>query len=172
MTHLYFGDGKGKTTAALGLLLRAAGCGWKCVLVQFLKDWDCGELRSLERLTDITVLRGKAEGAAFARDMSADQLEKTRAMHEDNLRRAMQLCGDGGMLVLDEAADAIKLGLLGEDTVRELMEQRRGREDAELVITGHSVPDWILQRSDYITELVKRRHPYDNGVLARRGIEW
>lgn len=172
MTHLYFGDGKGKTTAALGLLLRAAGHGWKCVLVQFLKDWDCGELRSLARLPGIEVLRGKAAGAVFAKDMSEEQLRLTRETHEENLRRASGLCGDGGLLVLDEAADAVALGLLGEEPVRALLDRRRGAAGAELAVTGHSAPGWIAERADYITEFVKRRHPYDGGAAARRGIEW
>jgi cob(I)alamin adenosyltransferase len=171
MIHFYYGDGKGKTTAALGLLLRAAGCGWRCALVQFLKDWDCGELRSLERL-GVEVLRGKADGAAFAKDMSEAQLLKTREIHEENLRRASMLCRDGGLLVLDEVTDALKLGLLDETPVRELLDKCRGSDDRELVVTGHAAPSWIAERADYITELVKRRHPYDGGVTARRGIEW
>jgi cob(I)alamin adenosyltransferase len=169
MLHLYYGDGKGKTTAALGLLLRAAGAGWSCVLVQFLKDWDSGELRTLEQLPGVTVLRGKASGAGFAKDMSPEQLDETRAIHEENLRRASERCRDGGLLVLDEAVDAMRLGLLGEDSVRALLD---GSRDLELVITGHGAPGWLAERADYITEFVKRRHPYDSGVLARRGIEW
>ena len=65
LIHIYFGDGKGKTTAALGLAVRAAGCGRKVVIVQFLKDWNCGELESLALLPNVTVLRGKAQGGVF-----------------------------------------------------------------------------------------------------------
>ncbi|NLB29600.1 MAG: cob(I)yrinic acid a,c-diamide adenosyltransferase [Clostridiales bacterium] len=169
LNHVYYGAGKGKTTAALGLILRAAGCGIPCVLVQFLKDAKCGELESLEKL-GVTVLRGKAPQAAFARDMTPGQLEETRRIHNDNLAKAAELSAGGGLLVLDELLDAVELSLVDENAVRELLENKP--DDLELVLTGHSEVPWIFKKADYITEMVKRAHPFDRGIKGRRGVEF
>ena len=169
LTHIYYGLGKGKTTAALGLVLRASGCGIPCVVLQFLKDSKCGELESLEKL-GVAVLRGKAPAAMFTRDMTPEQLEETRAIHNKNLADAVLLSKDGGLLVLDELLDAVALELVDEKAVRELLET--GPENLELVITGHSEIPWIFEKADYITEMKKHRHPYDSGIMGRRGIEF
>lgn len=169
LNHVYYGLGKGKTTAALGLILRAAGCGVPCVLAQFLKDTVCGELDALERL-GIPVFRGKAPGAMFTKDMTSEQLEETRAIHNRNLAAAIEMSQSGGLLVLDELLDAVALELVDESAVRELLENKP--VELELVITGHSEIPWIFEHADYITEMVKRRHPYDSGISGRRGIEF
>ncbi|MDR0905568.1 MAG: cob(I)yrinic acid a,c-diamide adenosyltransferase [Oscillospiraceae bacterium] len=170
MIHVYFGNGKGKTTAALGLLLRASGCGLKCVLVQFLKDWNSGELVALAELPNVTVLRGKASGHSFTKDMTEEQLAATRDIHNENLKSAIEAVSGGGLLVLDELLDAVRLNLLNEQTLRALLDAVP--ENLEVVITGHGEVDWITDRADYVTEMVKRRHPYDKGVTARRGVEF
>lgn len=170
LTHVYFGDGKGKTTASIGLIVRAAGCGLRCVLVQFLKDTKCGELETLAKIPGVTVLRGKAPGGMFVKDMTEAQLAETRRIHDANLAEGIELCRDGGLLVLDEALDAVSLQLVSEEPLRELLEARP--EGLELVITGHAEVPWVLERADYITEMVKRRHPYDAGIMGRRGIEF
>jgi cob(I)alamin adenosyltransferase len=171
MIHIYYGDGKGKTTAALGLILRAAGAGLKCVIVQFLKDFQCAELDSLGRL-GVTVLRGKAPGKAFTRDMSPDQLSETARIHNENLDAATEMLRSGqcDVLVLDEALDALRLGLLDEAKFHALIENPP--ENAEIVITGHQMITWVTERADYITEMRKHAHPYDKGVQARKGIEF
>ena len=169
LNHIYYGLGKGKTTAALGLILRAAGCGVPCILVQFLKDSKCGELESLEKL-GVTVFRGKAPHTMFARDMTSEQLEETRGIHNRNLTEAIEMSKNGGLLVLDELLDAVALGLVDEGTVRALIENKP--ESLEIVITGHSEIPWIFEKADYITEMKKHRHPYDSGIMGRRGIEF
>jgi len=172
LTHIYFGDGKGKTTAALGLALRASGCGKSVVIVQFLKDWKCGELSSLGLLSGITVLRGKAPGGVFIRDMSDEDKAATRSIHDQNLKKALELQKNGqcDMLILDEAIDAYRLGVLDPELFEELLDSKP--ESLELVITGHSPDARLLERADYVTEMVKRKHPYDMGVAARKGIEF
>ena len=172
LTHLYFGNGKGKTTAALGLALRAAGCGQRVVVVQFLKDWKCGELDSLELLPNIKVMRGKATGGVFVRDMSDEQKAETKAIHDENLKNAldMQKNLQCDLLVLDEAIDAYRLGVLDTALFEGLVDKKP--EGLELVITGHNPDTWMLEKADYVTEMVKRKHPYDTGVAARRGVEF
>lgn len=171
LVHVYTGDGKGKTTAALGLLLRAAGRGIPAVLVQFLKGGPSGELESLKRLPGVTVLRGKA-GTSFAAAMSRAEREAAKALHDRNLRRGTDLARRGacGLLVLDEVMAALKHGLLEEGLLRDLLESPPA--GVELVLTGRDAPDWLLERADYVTEMKKIRHPYDRGIAARPGIEY
>ena len=171
-THYYYGKGKGKTTAALGLALRASGHGLSVVIVQFLKDWDCGELRSLERLPNIAVFRGKSPGGVFVRDMDEAEKAETKAIHEENLKRALALVDAGlcDVLILDEASDAARLGVLDKEMLAGLVS---GKPEAlELVITGHFPDAALMSEADYVTEMVKRKHPFDAGVAARRGVEY
>ena len=172
LTHVYYGDGKGKTTAALGLALRAAGHGRSVVIVQFLKDWKSGELISLELLPNITVLRGKASGGVFIHQMSDEQKAETKAIHDNNLKAALEKerKGQCDLLVLDEAIDAYVLGVLDVELFEGLLFNKPTA--LELVITGHNPDARLLDCADYVTEMVKRKHPYDSGVGARRGIEF
>jgi cob(I)alamin adenosyltransferase len=172
LIHIYYGNGKGKTTAALGLALRAAGCGKRVVIVQFLKDWKSGELGSLVLIPNITVFRGMASGNGFTRDMTDEQKAETKAIHDDNLKKALELQKDGlcDMLVLDEAIDAYGLGMLDEKLFEGLLDNKP--DELELVITGHKSDARLIDRADYATEMVKRKHPYDKGVAARRGVEF
>ena len=171
-THIYFGSGKGKTSAALGLALRASGSGKDVVIVQFLKDWKCGELDSLALLPNVTVFRGKSSGGVFIRDMSEESKAETMAIHNANLRKALDLQANGqcDLLILDEAVDAYQLGVLDSKMFENLLENKP--EPLELVITGHRPDAQMLERGDYVTEMVKHRHPYDKGVKERRGIEF
>lgn len=171
LIHVYYGSGKGKTTAALGLAFRASGYDMKTVIVQFLKNSPCGEVVSAERSENIEILRGKA-GKAFAFTMSQEEKKETRAIHDLNLQKAKKLVesGECDLLILDEALDAYELGLLDEAAFRSMVMDKP--EGLELVITGHRPIDWVLKRADYITEMVKHRHPYDAGIRARKGIEF
>lgn len=171
LTHVYYGSGKGKTTAALGLAVRASGSGKKVVIVQFLKGSDTGELISLSRLPDITVLRGTA-AKVFIRDMSLQQLEETKKIQNGNLIKALEIVASEmcDLLILDEALDAYQLGLLDENLFLHLV--FRKPESLELVITGHKPEDKIIKAADYVTEMIKIKHPYDCGITARKGIEF
>lgn len=171
LTHVYYGYGKGKTTAALGLALRAAGVGKKVVIVQFLKDSNTGELKSLGLLPDVTVLRGTA-AKVFARDMDAVQLEETKIIQNGNLQKALDIVKAGAcdLLILDEALDAYQLGLLDEQLFLDLVNHKP--QSLELVITGHKPDTQIMEKADYVTEMRKVKHPYDKGVPARRGVEF
>ena len=171
LIHVYYGNGKGKTTAALGLAVRAAGCGKKVVIVQFLKDSNTSELCQLQLLQNITVLRGTA-AKVFVRNMTPEQLAQTKTIQTGNLEKALELVksGDCDLLILDEGLDAYQLHLLDEATLLDLVLHKP--EQLELVITGHKPDDIIIGKADYVTEMVKIKHPYDNGITARRGIEF
>jgi cob(I)alamin adenosyltransferase len=172
LIHVYFGDGKGKTTAALGLALRAAGCGKKVVIVQFLKAWDCGEHNSLEQLPNVTLLRGKPAGGKFVRDMSDEEILETKTSQDKALKNALELADKSqcDMLILDEAIDAQSLGVLDTLLFEETIYNKP--DPLELIITGHNPDERLLAQADYVTEMVKRKHPYDEGVCARQGIEF
>ena len=171
LIYVYYGYGKGKTTAALGLALRAAGCGKKVVIVQFLKGTNTGELNCLNRLPNITVLRGTA-AKGFVNDMTPEQLEKTKQMQDSNLIKALDIVGSGccDLLILDEALDAYQLGLLNAGLFLDLVSNKP--EALALAITGHKPDDAVISRADYVTEMVKIKHPYDNGIKARKGVEF
>lgn len=170
MIHLYYGDGKGKTTAALGLTIRALGSGFKVVFVQFLKNQATGELAVLDGLQGVTVLRGK-EGSGFSFSMTEEEKEKTKRLHTENLKSAIALAASGkcDMLVLDEAVGAYARDLIDKALLEEFV--RKKPEDLELVLTGRNPAEWMIGLADYVSEIKKIKHPYDRGIPARAGIE-
>lgn len=170
LIHLYCGDGKGKTTAALGLTIRASGAGFRVVFVQFLKSYDTGELSVLDRLPNVTVLRGK-EGNAFSFAMTDWEKEKNRIFQTENLTKATELATSGNcdMLVLDEAAGAYNRDLIDRSILEDFV--RNKPEGLELVMTGRNPAQWMLDCADYVSEIRKVKHPYDKGIPARSGIE-
>lgn len=170
LTRIHCGDGKGKTTAAVGLCARAAGEGRRVVLVQFLKNAATGELAPLEAL-GVRILRGKS-GSAFSFRMTDEEKRLSRAVHDENLDTALALVGDGtvDLLVLDEAVGACNRGLLDEQKLRALLEKKP--PELALVLTGRNPPPWMLEHADEVSEFGKLKHPYESGVSARHGIEY
>lgn len=171
LIHLYFGEGKGKTTAAMGLALRAAGSGVRVHIVQFLKGTPSGEIALLQQLPNVTVARPKA-GGKFARQMNGEERQATLQAHTDALRQAEQIAKAGGcgLLVLDEALGAVGTGLLDKDALMALVREKPPA--LELVLTGRGPWDEILQLADYATEMRMHKHPYTQGVMARKGVEY
>jgi len=172
LIHLYYGDGKGKTTAALGLALRAAGCGKNVIIVEFIKNWSSGEHNSLAQIINIQVFRGKAAGGKFIHEMTDEEKQETKTSQDECLQKAIKLIEAGlcDMLILDEATDAYELGVLDAVLLEELIYNKP--EYLELVITGHNPDERLVKHADYVTEMKKHKHPYDEGVSARRGIEF
>ncbi|MDR3355639.1 MAG: cob(I)yrinic acid a,c-diamide adenosyltransferase [Spirochaetaceae bacterium] len=169
MIHVYTGDGKGKTTAAVGLAVRAAGSGGKVVFAQFIKSMPSGELAPLEKL-GITVIRSRTRfGFTFQMDAATKELcgnEQRRIL--DDAAAAVRQQG-AAMLVLDEVLDALGAAVLDEDSLRALL--RSPGIDCEIVLTGRPVPDWLAEAADYHSHVKKIKHPFDRGVKARDGIE-
>lgn len=166
LLHLYWGDGKGKTTAAMGLALRALGSGRRVVIVQFLKGGVSGEIPLLEQL-GAAVYRGKA-GQKFVFQMNEAEKAATRRLQNENLRAAMQQPAD--LLVLDEAGSAWELDMVDKDLLQQAVLQRPAGQ--ECVLTAHAAPQWMLDAADYVTEMKCHRHPYQRGIAARQGIEY
>lgn len=171
MVHLYYGDGKGKTTAAIGQAVRMAGSGAGVFFVQFLKGQPSAEVRMLLSMPGMTVLRGKAHGR-FAAEMTAEDKEAAAALHERQLELAADaaLRGEAQMIVLDEVLDAVDTGLLSLETLLSCIS--RCRDYAEIVLTGRNPAEEILDYADYVTQMIKEKHPFDQGIVPRKGIEY
>ena len=170
MIHVYYGDGKGKTTSAMGLAMRALGRRWPVAICQFLKDGTSGEVGMLER-----------EGARVfhvtppAKFTSAAEREAARREHDANLREVIDLMQDGRarLAVLDELCAALRADLASPELVREALALAAGAEEGpELVVTGRNPPEFVLDAADYITEMRCVRHPFEHGIVAREGVEY
>ena len=166
LVHLYCGDGKGKTTAAIGLALRALGAGLRVTVVQFLKDGQSSELDPLRRL-GAAVYSGQP-GMKFVFQMNEAEKAAARQAQNDLLCRALDTPCD--LLVLDEACAALSLGMVEEALLRRaVLDRPAGRE---ICLTGRDPAPWLREAADYLTEMRCLRHPYDAGVPARRGVEF
>ncbi len=163
------GDGKGKTTAALGMVLRAVGHGMRALVVQFVKaSEDTGELRALENLDSVTV---KVIGAGFLNNPDVP-----RDKHEEAAREALAYSmdavssGEFGMIILDEILFAANEGLVIEDDVAKLMSVRP--DDMHLVLTGRGCPESLIEKADIVTNMNDVKHSFSDGVPAQPGVEY
>ncbi len=171
LIHIYCGDGKGKTTAAVGLCARACGCGRRVLLAQFLKNDSSSELRSLRLLP------------GFSEIPAPKTVKFTFQMNEEERREAAQRCaqmfrqarrqaeaGECSLLVLDECFGALSTGMLDGEELLDFAEHKP--QQLELVLTGRNPPEEFLAIADYVSEVRKIKHPYDAGIPARKGIEY
>lgn len=166
LVHLYWGEGKGKTTAAFGLALRMLGSGGSVTVVQFLKDGQSSELEPLRRL-GAKVYSGQS-GTKFFSQMTPEERQEVRARHNELLNLALESPCD--LLVLDEACAACRLDMVEEPLLRRaVLERPAGRE---VVLTGRDPAPWMQAAADYSTEMCCRKHPYQQGITARKGVEY
>lgn len=169
LIQVYTGDGKGKTTAALGLALRAAGHGLQVYIVQFMKGWpDYGELAALEQQPNITLVQ-------FGRPDFVDRDKpdpQDARMAQEAWQHALDILSNGqyDVVILDEINVALDYGLLSLRQVLALLDAKP--QHVELVLTGRAAHQEIVQRADLVTEMLSIKHPYHNGIHARRGIEY
>ena len=171
LTHIYCGDGKGKTTAAMGLIARACGCGRRVLLAQFLKDGSSGELHSLRSLPGFAEIPPqKIEKFTF--QMNDAEKKETAEKCAQMLRAAREAAAAGScdLLVLDECFGALSTGMLDEAELLDFVAHKP--PELELVLTGRNPPVAFIQLADYVSEIQKIKHPYDAGTPARRGIEY
>lgn len=168
LVHAYTGDGKGKTTAAVGLAVRCAGAGNRVLFVQFLKGQPTGELGPLDKL-GIEVVRSESV-KKFIPYMTEDERKICKAEQEACLNRAAEGLGRYDLIVLDEILGAVSMGMIECSAVAELIRKRP--PNTEMVLTGRDLPPELEAIADYVSEVKCLRHPYDRGVTARRGIEY
>lgn len=168
LIHIYYGDGKGKTTAAVGQAVRSAGYGYKVLFYQFLKDNTSSERKSLAQVENITCMKGREE-VKFSFQMSEEEKKEVRQYYKEQLQMLEIEAKNYDVLVLDEAVCAAGIGLLEENELIRFLENKPKK--LEVILTGHTISDRLLQTADYVTEMKKIKHPFDRGISARKGIE-
>ena len=162
------GDGKGKSTAAFGTVMRAVARGWKVGVIQFLKsgDWSVGEEKSARRLG----VDWWALGDGFTWD--SEDMEESEAVAQEAWRSAKEKInsGDYELVVLDEVTYPISWGWVDIDDVLSVIENRPGK--VNLILTGRDASEELVEIADTVTEMKKVKHAFDQGVMARRGIDF
>lgn len=187
--QVYTGDGKGKTTAAIGLAIRALGAGKKVLLLQFMKSKDYSEQLILSELSpNLTVkTSGKPFFVAAEGMLSPEEIEQwgdevvvfqkgdPPADYVKLTENALSIAGQAinqalyDLVILDELNVALFFGLAKQDLVEDILKQRS--PNVEIVFTGRNAPQWLLDRADLVTEMLEVKHYYQHGVVARRGFE-
>lgn len=168
---VHTGNGKGKTTAALGLAVRAWGQGLKVLILQFIKGgWKYGELKALARFAPELQIVQAGEG--FVGNSANEEKEKHCAAARETLARARQemKSGDWDMLILDEINYAVKFGLLPPEAMISLLESKPAQ--MHLVLTGREARPEVIAMADLVTEMTEVKHPYKMGIKAQAGIEF
>jgi cob(I)alamin adenosyltransferase len=168
LVQIYTGEGKGKTTAALGLSLRAAGQGLRVFIAQFAKGMRYGELDALQRLQDRITVKQYGRECFIRKAPTQEDLRLARAGWAEVLRVAA--AGEQDLLVLDEIGIALYYGLVGLEELEELIRSRPA--GLELVLTGRKIPEALYELADLVTDMREVKHYYRKGVKARRGIEY
>lgn len=166
--QVYTGNGKGKTTAAVGLAARAAGQGLSVKFVQFLKGRETGEIASLEKIGNVEILRVSRTKKFFG-DLSESEKADMRGEVEAALTVIERWLGKADVLILDEALGALHCGILSAEELMHIIDSRGG---TEVVITGRDAPEQIVKAAHLVTEMKEIKHYYNEGTAARRGIEY
>ncbi len=183
LVHIYTGDGKGKTTASLGLALRALGCGYRVYMIQFLKSGHTGELAAMEKWKGNFTIEQFGSDAIRERQQKLQQFtenvdkftfqpdEIERESSRMGLEKASSILNSGEyeMLILDEINCVLDKGLLTFDEVTQLIEKRGA---TELILTGRDVPKELYEHADYVSVISREKHPWEKGIKARRGVEY
>ena len=166
--HIYTGNGKGKTTAAIGLGIRATGEGLKVYMIQFMKGRRYSEIDALENIKDFTVIQfGRDE---FVSKENPEQIDIDLARKGFEHAKEIIKNGEHDLIILDEINVAVDFKLIPLKDVLKLMDEKP--EKVELVLTGrYSHPDMVKQ-ADLVSEILEIKHPYQNGIQSRKGIDW
>ena len=166
LVHIYTGDGKGKTTSAIGVAVRCAGHGKKVCIYQFLKAMPTGEIESLTRL-DIDVVRVNSSDK-FYPFMTDDEKRITR----EEINKALQtlFVKPCDLIIMDEIICAVDLRIVNIKTLTDIIKNKP--RHTELIMTGRNMPEELLEYTDYVSEIKCIKHPYDNGINARCGIDF
>ena len=169
LIQIITGDGKGKTTSAMGLAVRAVGHGYKVIMVQFMKGQiNYGELETAKKLENFEIIQ-------FGRPDFVDKKEPAEIdikLAQEGLEYALSIVKENkcDILILDEINVALDWNLIGLDTVLELIESKP--ENMELILTGRYAHPRLIELADQVSEVREIKHPYQKGIMARKGIEF
>lgn len=171
LIHIYCGDGKGKTSAAIGLAVRAAGSGMKVLFARFLKNEQSGELKILDWIPEIEVLHLE-RSYGFFRTLTDQEKEEVRIMYGSLWKQIREKASGGAfdVLVIDEFMAAYQYGLIDHEEALDFLKGKP--EKLEIVLTGRNPDSALVELADYVSEIRKVKHPFDRGILARPGIEY
>jgi len=172
--QIFWGNGKGKTTSALGTALRACGNGYTVHLVQFMKNGTGnpeidypGEIRALEKFSEFTFKRFGTGSWVITKKPLEEHIKRVREAYD----YLLSCLGKYDIIVADELLYTLQLNLLQESDIISLLDKKP--KNQELIITGSHIPfPAIFERADLVTEIRKIKHPYDKGILARKGLEY
>lgn len=169
LVHIYCGDGKGKTSAAIGLAVRAAGRGKKVLISRFLKTDNSGEVMILKEIPGITVIPcEKSFGFLFR--MNEEQKKEAASYYQEQFEKTVKMAERYDLLILDEMMASISGKMVPEERVLQFLQEKP--ENLEVVLTGRNPSDRLKEEADYISEILAVRHPYEQGIPAREGIEY
>lgn len=171
LIHIYCGDGKGKTTAAIGQAVRAAGRGKKVLAARFLKTDDSGEVSVLQNISGITVIPcDRTFGFVFR--MKEEEKAEAAQYFTERFRKSIRQAIDGGcdMLILDEIMASCNYGMVPEEEVIAFLKNKP--EKLEVIMTGRGPSEELMELADYVTEMKMVKHPFTKGIPAREGIEY
>lgn len=168
LVHIYAGDGKGKTTAAVGLAVRAAGADKRVLFAQFMKGGESGELAPLAAV-GVTVFRLPAS-RKFVFQMDEEEKRDYSGIQRKIFAEATAMAADFDLLIMDEILSAVGTGMIPLSDVSSYLDDKPAR--LEVVLSGRDPDPALVERADYFSEIRCRKHPYERGVHARRGIEY
>ncbi len=167
LIHVYTGEGKGKTSAGMGLILRALGRGLKIKIIQLFKR-DTGEQFFFEN-SGFEYLQFKPLHPFF-KNYNEDELENLKKEFLEFWKESVKNIEEYDVVLIDEIGSGIKWEIISEENVLEFMKNKP--KNTELILTGRNIPESIIEKADYVSEIKKIKHPYDKGILARKGIEF
>lgn len=169
MIHVYHGDGKGKTTAACGLSLRAAGHGFKVLFAQFFKDGSSGEIAAMAAVPNIEIRRPPCHNGRYKTLSDGERAEIGRC-YRQFLTRIIGDAESYDLIVLDESVSAYNYEVIDRQALLNFLHIQGGLH--EIVLTGRGPAPELLALADYVTEMHKEKHPFDRGITAREGVEY
>ena len=169
LIHIYCGEGKGKPRAGVGLAVGAAGRGLRVLISRFLKTEDSGEVEVLRAIPGITVLPCERTFGFLFR-MSPEQKREAARYFQGQFEKTAAMAQDYDLLILDEIMASVNGGVVKEESVLQFLEEKP--EGLEVVLTGRDPSEELMAKADYISRIQAVRHPYEQGVTAREGIEY
>lgn len=167
--HYYFGNGKGKTSAAVGAAVRMAGSGGRVVFCQFLKNGNSSEITVLNSVENIECMADD-EPMGFVWNMNREEKSAATVSAQRLFAKRTEAGKQAQMIIFDELTDAVDCGFLDKDYVISTLKKLAA--GAEVIVTGHSQDRDFIDIADYVSEIKSIKHPYENGVKARKGIEF
>ncbi len=169
MIQLYCGNGKGKTTAAIGAAVRAAGSGMQVLFTQFFKNGDSSEIYALKQVQGVYCMFPKEKYILFE-TLDEPVKAKLSQSYHSVLEQMIHDAAEYDMLVLDEAISAYNLGLLDKEKFYAFLQSEK--QNREIILTGRNPDDTLLALADYVSEICMVKHPFEQGAMARKGIEF